>query len=183
MRPTPTVASSPTPTPTYPDTGGLYPGVQEMGRRDASHVWVAVSVIRVARGGVNCCLTKKLYWCARRSVSRLGETAPETQRALTRGAARRAAGARGRGRARGRGGAPCACARARRGGLRGRQAFRVIHSAVKGPRHITFIKQLNQSSEPEHDGDRAPVPPARATASPEPTPPSVECPPVTQSDV
>ena len=48
-----------------------------------------------------------------------------------------------------------------RPGLSAGQGVRVIHSAVKGPRHITFIKQLNQSSEPEHDGDAAPRYPAR----------------------
>ena len=111
--------------------------------------------------------------CSKISLASRGETAPETQRALTRGAARRAAGgARGAG-ARGR---------ARGGGLRppprpapvsrAGQGVRVIHSAVKGPRHITFIKQLNQSSEPEQTETPRPGTP-RATASPEPTPPSV----------
>ena len=59
-----------------------------------------------------------------------------------------------------------------RPGLSAGQGVRVIHSAVKGPRHITFIKQLNQSSEPEQTETPRPGTP-RATASPEPTPPSV----------
>lgn len=118
-------------------------------------------------------MTKKLYWCARRSVSRLGETAPETQRALTRGARRTA----GLGRRGGRARADTLRPAAPRPGLSAGQGVRVIHSPVKGPRHITFIKQLNQSSEPEQTetprpGTRPRYPP-RATASPEPTPPSV----------
>ena len=162
VRPTPTVASSPTPTPTYPDTGGLYPGVQEMGRRDASHV----SVIRVARGGVNCCLTKKaVLVCSKISLASRGDC---TRDAASTDSWRRAA--RGRGRGRGGPRRPRARAESRRrtpaaaaprpGLSRGAGVSRDTFSCKRAtPYHIyETVKSILRT---RTDGDAAPRYPAR----------------------